>query len=209
MNSQEVFLCDHCFPRLRINNAPCPVCGVPQQYKTPCLSCLFKPPPFRRTLAPFLYAPPLSSAICELKYEKRIHFVREIALLWLQTLKGQFLTETENFSVCPVPLHHRRLLKRGFNQSHLLAYQIFGKRKVKDLLVRHRATIPQVALSRQERLRNVRGAFKVRPGAQVAGKKILLFDDIFTTGATLRECAKVLRNAGAAEVWVAVIARAE
>lgn len=206
LGSQDLLLCPRCRPHLKHNPSPCPLCGLPYQGETPCPACSLEAPPFSRTLAPFLYAPPLSLALRELKYKKRIHLVREIAPLWRETA-GEGLPA--DFLVCPVPLHRRRLLERGFNQSLLLARKIFGKKRVKELLVRHRATSPQAALPRKERLKNVKGAFRIRKGTEIAGRKILLFDDIFTTGATLRECAGVLLKAGAAEIRVAVVARAE
>ena len=188
-----------------MNQAPCPRCALPFQEDL-CPACRLDPPPFVETLAPFIYSPPLNKALQNLKYRNKIHLVREISKLWKRALPFQL---SPDLWVCPVPLHRRRLLKRGFNQSQLLATQIFGAQKVKELLIRERHTKPQVTLTYRERLKNVRGAFRAQNASFIRGKKILLFDDIFTTGATLKECARVLLKAGAEEVRVAVIARAE
>jgi len=112
--------------------------------------------------------------------------------------------------IIPVPLHPRRLRERGFNQSLLLARQV-GKRRSIPLnftaLHRTRQTQPQTQLSGAERRKNVRGAFEVRQAEVVGGKRILLVDDVFTTGATVQECASVLGEAGASEVHVLTLAR--
>ncbi len=115
----------------------------------------------------------------------------------------------ENLSwdlVVPVPLGRRRLRQRGFNQSALLARFAFGK--YTEVLERVRETRPQSELSEKERFRNIKNAFKVKAGKNLADKRILLVDDVLTTGATAEECARVLRAAGAREVTVAVLARA-
>jgi ComF family protein len=113
--------------------------------------------------------------------------------------------------LAPVPLHKKRLRQRGFNQALLLAAAIgqrFGIPLSCDNLVRVRYTRPQVELSAGERAANVAGAFALRRPAEAAGKSILLIDDVFTTGATLNECSRVLKEAGAASVTALTLARA-
>jgi ComF family protein len=110
----------------------------------------------------------------------------------------------------PVPLHPTRLRAREFNQSLLLADQLGRhlKRPVSaTVLVRVLATDPQTTLSRQERLRNLRQAFAVRNAEALAGRRVLLIDDVFTTGTTLNECAKTLRKGGALSVSALTLAR--
>ena len=112
--------------------------------------------------------------------------------------------------VCPVPLHPRRQRERGFNQSELLARSLaahFGAELAPHLLARVRDTAPQIDLPRAERQANVRGAFAVPKPEKAAGKSVLVVDDVFTTGATLRECARVLRRAGASRVLIFTLAR--
>jgi ComF family protein len=110
----------------------------------------------------------------------------------------------------PVPLHGSRLRQRGFNQALLLAQGVCGRFSVPlsfDNLYRTRHTRPQVELSGRERAENVRGAFAVARPGEVRDRKVLLIDDVFTTGATMNECAKVLKDAGAASVTVLTLAR--
>jgi ComF family protein len=112
--------------------------------------------------------------------------------------------------IIPVPLHPARLRTREFNQSLLLADQL-GRHLSRPVsatnLVRTAATEPQTALSRQARLRNLRNAFTIRRPHDLAGKRILLVDDVFTTGTTLNECAKALRKSGSGQVFALTLAR--
>jgi ComF family protein len=113
--------------------------------------------------------------------------------------------------IIPVPLHRERLRWRGFNQAVLLARPLARARGIPldvDALCRHRPTQPQAGLAAVARRPNMRGAFSVRRREAVAGRSILLVDDVYTTGATVNECARVLRGAGARRVDVLVLARA-
>ena len=110
--------------------------------------------------------------------------------------------------IVPVPLHPSRVAERGYNQSTLLADVLspaVGVPMVEEVLVRQKATLPQVTLGRLERQQNVRGAFACR--GDVAGQRIVLIDDVCTTGATLEACAAALRSRGAASVWGFTLAR--
>jgi ComF family protein len=114
-------------------------------------------------------------------------------------------------TIIPVPLHPSRKRERGFNQAYILAKVLSRRYDVPVLkggLDRIRPTPPQTG-KRRERIRNVRGAFQVRRPDRIHGRSILLVDDVFTTGATVNECAKVLMKAGAQVVWVYTLARAE
>jgi ComF family protein len=110
----------------------------------------------------------------------------------------------------PVPLHPSRLREREYNQSLLLADQLtrqFGIPLLYDNLVRVRATPPQTELTRAARLNNLRRSFAVLRPDEITGKRILLVDDVMTTGTTVNECAKALRKAGSADVYVGALAR--
>lgn len=114
--------------------------------------------------------------------------------------------------IIPVPLHAKRLRERGFNQSVLIARALFSHEKKRintSVLQRHRWTEPQATYGGKARRKNLRNAFSVRIPAQIKGKKILLIDDVFTTGTTVNECAGVLLKAGAAEVIVFTLARVD
>jgi ComF family protein len=116
----------------------------------------------------------------------------------------------------PVPLHASKLRQRGFNQSELIARAAVKSPALRGrplqlstaILERSRATESQTGLTRHQRRENMRGAFRIRDAEAVAGREILLVDDVFTTGTTVAECARVLRKAGAMRVWVATVARA-
>jgi ComF family protein len=115
-------------------------------------------------------------------------------------------------AIVPVPLHWTRLFQRRFNQSAALARALSQRTKIPvidDALLRVRATPPQVGLARNERAKNVHGAFSVEKGlrAKVKGKRIVLIDDVLTTGATANACARVLRRAGATRIDVLTLAR--
>jgi ComF family protein len=114
--------------------------------------------------------------------------------------------------LAPVPMHWWRRLGRGFNSPDVLAHVLARALRVpcaQGLLIRGRNTVPQMRLKPRMRFRNLRGALRVRAGEAVAGRRVLLVDDILTTGATCSEAAKVLKAAGATWVGVAVLARAE
>jgi ComF family protein len=116
--------------------------------------------------------------------------------------------------VIPVPLHRSKLRQRGFNQAELVAHLALKLSSARDRyllcsdgLERVRETQSQTGLTRHQRRENLRGAFRVKHPEQVSGREILLVDDVFTTGTTASECARILRRAGATRVWVATVAR--
>jgi ComF family protein len=118
---------------------------------------------------------------------------------------------TEYDVIMPVPLHVGRLRERGFNQSLLLARVIARKFPVEiDFMTLRRAvgTAPQTGLRKEDRAANVRGAFELGDRARVKGKKVLIIDDVYTTGSTVRECARILLKGGARSVGVLTLARA-
>jgi ComF family protein len=120
----------------------------------------------------------------------------------------------QNAIIVPVPLHGRKLRQRGFNQSELIsrvAVKLMpaeGRPQLSSgVLERSRETQSQIGLSRHQRRENMRGAFKIAKAEQIAGRVVLLIDDVFTTGTTVSECARVLRRSGACKVFVATVAR--
>ncbi len=127
---------------------------------------------------------------------------------WMALAGDDLLTGAD--MLVPVPLHRWRLFFRRYNQSAVLALALGRVRKVPawvDALIRIRATPPQGHLGRDARLGNVRGAFAVRSGLDVTGKRVVLIDDVVTTGATVGECAATLKRAGAAQVDILALAR--
>lgn len=205
----ESMICADCESQIQWIHSPlCPCCGVPFKGAGPdhlCSDCQQHPPPFRRARAVAFYEGPVLEAIHRLKYQRRMVYARPMKS-WLATALGQELAQTADLIV-PVPLHPRRVRSRGFNQALLLA-QAFPERPLaRDVLIRRRWTAPQVGLSGRARAENVRRAFAVTHPEAVAGKNILLIDDVYTTGATVRECARVLLKARANQVEVLTVAR--
>jgi ComF family protein len=183
-----------------------------------CRPCRLAPPAFEHAFAYGLYTGTMRSLLHLLKYEGLEPIANRLgALLAAQAqalagLPGEML-------VVPVPLFKARRRQRGFNQSELLAVALLRSLRqlrpewkgvlVRNVLTRRRATESQAGLSQSERRRNLRGAFFVSNAERVKGRHVLLVDDIYTTGATARACAQVLRRAGAASVTVATAARAQ
>ena len=185
-----------------------------------CLACVAHPPAFDHAVAALAYDAQSRPMILSLKHGGRRDGL-PIFVLWLyQTLQrahaqreseGADLTPIFDF-IIPVPLHYWRLVRRGYNQAGLLAQGLARKleRPVRyDLLSRARRTQSQEGKSASARLRNMQGAFKVPRQAKtrLAGARILLVDDVFTTGATLEACARTLKRAGAKEVHCIALAR--
>ena len=146
--------------------------------------------------------------ILSLKFSEKTEWVVPLATMLRQAMTAVRLSEQIDMLV-PVPLHWRRRIKRGFNQSHLLAKRVkLPQIPVSTDLVRVRHTTQQWYLNAAQRRRNVKGAFAVRKGHLFAGKTVALVDDITTSGATLTECAKALKLAGAIKVISVVLATA-
>lgn len=169
-----------------------------------CGSCRESPPPFDAAVSGGEYGGPYRDLLHTFKFNQRPDLARYIAGLMMETIS---LPDVE--VIMAVPLHPRRLRARGYNQSLLMAREmgrISGIPLSIDDLARVKATRPQFELKHDEREENVRGAFRVTRPAAVEGKRILLIDDVYTTGSTVRECAKVLKKAGAEAVFVATAA---
>jgi ComF family protein len=203
-------ICPQCASQIEWVASPlCLSCGVVFAAKDGgdrlCGECTTDPPPFARARAAALYDGPVAAAVKRFKFGRRMTYL-PLMQSWLQAHPCLELAAAADL-VAPVPLHPRRLKARGFNQAWLLAQAFPEAPLAREALVRRRHTVPQVGLNPKERLDNVRGAFAVPDPALVKGKKILLVDDLYTTGATVKECARVLRRAGARRVEVLTVAR--
>ena len=183
-----------------------------------CRSCRLAPPPFERAVSYGPYQDRMKAAIHALKYD-RLHGAAKRLGRMLAAAIAQLADEAPGeMLVVPVPLHRTKHSERGFNQARSLAASalaVLGKtypewrlKLASTTLMRLRATQSQAGLTPRQRRLNVRRAFTVSDPSAVAGKHVLLIDDIFTTGATARAAAKTLIDAGAASVWVATLARA-
>jgi len=175
-----------------------------------CRACYGYPSGLNGLLSYGSYEEPLRSCIHELKYDGNVRLAEPLGLLLAETF-GRFSMVTD--AIIPVPLHHDRQQQRGYNHAQLLAEVCARQSRVpyhEHMLVRHRATLPQVGLSVQERYQNIAEAFLCTPSyatGALVGRNIVIIDDVATTGATLEACAAPLFAARAKEVRGLVLAR--
>jgi ComF family protein len=206
-------ICASCWPRIDFIRAPlCDRLGLPLPFDLdgPMISAAAAadPPDYDRARAVARFDGIMRELVHDLKFRDR-HDGRRLFARWLAEAGGELLADAD--MVVPVPLTRGRLASRRFNQSAILAQAVAaraGLRYVPTALVRTRNTRPQVGLSRQQRRDNVAGAYAVAPGSRsaLAGAKIVVIDDVITTGATVRACARPLKRAGAARVDVLALA---
>jgi ComF family protein len=202
------FICPSCLKSLpRITPPLCPRCGLPQSNAKLCPGCAGWQAAIDGIRSPFRFDGVVRQAIHELKYKN----LRAIAGLFARLLNDYLTTNPlPGEVVVPVPLHHKRLRERGYNQSQLLARELAKLNKlplVDDCLVREYHSPPQArTASVEERRRNVAHAFSCRH-QRLKGKQVLLIDDVSTSGATLDACARALKEDGASSVWGLVLAR--
>jgi ComF family protein len=216
-SARGVDLCAPCAADLPWNTACCARCGLPLSHVEPlCGRCLKVLPEFDRALCAFRYEWPLDALTTRFKFSADLAAGRVLSGALAQYLEESTLEECAHSTalgapqwMIPVPLHSDRLRTRGFNQALELARPLsraLGIPLLPQGLRRLRATPPQTGLNALHRRRNVRGAFVA--AADVRDRHIALIDDVITTAATVRECAKVLKRAGAASVQVWALARA-
>jgi ComF family protein len=179
----------------------CPRCGRPQASGIVCASCWQRPTEIDGIRSPFRFDEVIRKAIHELKYRNLRAISPRLAELLADYLEKNPLPGD---ALVGVPLHPRRLRERGYNQSDLVAEELgkhIGLPVIEDCLVRVKQAQPQVkAVDVEERRRNVADAFVCRDES-VSGKRIILIDDVCTSGATLESCAAALKNKGATSVW--------
>lgn len=216
------FLCPACSGRfIPVESPMCSQCGFMFKSREGedhrCGECLESPRYFGMARAFGVYDQSLMATIHSFKYKKKTQLARPLGRLLLLALLTYW--EGEMFDVViPVPLHVNKLRERGFNQAFLLVKnwnRIAGRSSVelpfidvdRHILLRHKRTLPQTGLKKKERRLNLRGSFSVSDQAKIIRKRILLVDDVYTTGATANECAKTLLAGGAARVDILTLAR--
>lgn len=225
VNISRLPVCEECLSAMRpIAGGVCSICGErlvsPYAFsgehgESRCGLCRRMEPAFTRAAAYGSYDGGLRELIHLLKYEQVRPAANVLGRMLAEVIAGLEPSFGEGeVVVVPVPLHARKLRQRGFNQSELIAQaalklrQADGKLAMNaQVLERQRATQSQIGLTRHQRRENMRGAFVVAKPDEVAGREVLLVGDVLTTGTTVSECARVLRRAGAAKVWVATVAR--
>src|SRR5213596_1869834 len=209
------YLCDQCEAKaVRISAPFCEKCSEPfdGSIKGPftCANCAHRTIYFEAAVAAYRGRGIVRQIIHEFKYGRQIH-LRHLVARWLHAaLDDERLSGSRFDIIVPVPLHATRLRERGFNQASLLAALLSAQTSIssKPLLERIRYTTTQTALDRSKRMENLHNAFRLRKNADVRGLRVLLVDDVLTTGSTLNECARILKRASAFSVHAATTARA-
>jgi ComF family protein len=212
-------LCSECWVDAKFITAPhCSVCGVPFSFDlgadAVCGACSRARPLFDRARAVLRYDDLGRRLVIGFKHGDRTHGAPTFGR-WLARAGAALIADAD--IAAPVPLHRLRLMRRRFNQSAMLAQAICRSaagrdlRFAPDLLLRRRHTPSQAGLNAAQRRRNVRNAFNVNPrrSGDIDGRRVLLVDDVFTTGATVSACARVLRRAGASAVEILTLARVD
>jgi ComF family protein len=207
-------LCPECWKKTRFLAAPvCACCGLPFEADpgpgAVCGECARESPPFARARAAFVYDEKSRGMILAFKHGDRTELAPAFGR-WLQRAGAEVIADAQ--LIVPVPLHWTRLFARRYNQAALMAHELArlaGVPAATDVLVRRRRTPSQGKMGRTMRRRNLAGAFAVPEGrrAALAGRRVLLVDDVLTTGATANACARALLAAGAGAVDVLTLAR--
>ncbi len=210
------YLCQDCLSLIEVTSYRyCPFCAsenitylgttCPLHSKTKQLDGLYAAAPFKNKIVQE------TIRLCKYSPAKELSFSLSFLIISHFKLLNKHSLSFSGFVLCPVPLHDKKLRQRGFNLTEEVARHLSGYLglPVKNLLLKKKNTLPQTKFNKKQRAENVSGAFAANPMLQdsIAGKKILLVDDVFTTGATLEECAKVLKQNNAREVWGVVAAR--
>ena len=202
-------VCNTCVARFAQPVPRCATCALPvpagvQQ----CGACLKEPPPLDACLAAVAYDWPWADCVTQFKFGAQPGWAGALATVMRSTPWVEPALEQADL-VVPMPLARERLAERGYNQALLLARHLAPDKTDATLLLRTRHTAAQSALTRAERLRNVQGAFAVEPlrAHELRGRRVVLVDDVMTTGASLRAAASALRLAGAAHITALVFAR--
>lgn len=205
----NAILCAECIEKIDlIGKTYCHTCGTPYEgYE--CKECRDRTYAFEFARAAGVFDGPLREAIHKLKYGGYIMIADPLAEIMVRCLPDTTLIGKVDL-VVPIPIHRSRIPERGFNQAEELARRFcnrVGLPIATDVLIKKKKTRHQVNLSMDERGINLQGAFAVKNAAKLAGKRVLLIDDVFTTGATLNEAATTLRESGAKQVYAYTLAR--
>jgi ComF family protein len=212
-HSRQLF-CPDCNEKIKfITGNLCPVCGtIFPDSPAPshlCGNCLENKTYFSCARAVVSYETIILHAIHQFKYGNNIS-VGALLASFMADFSFPDVDFTDYSLIIPVPLHIKRLRQRGFNQSLILAKALTKKWQIPvnfSLLKRHKFTETQTGMNKTERKQNIKGAFEVRDKKNIADKNVILIDDVYTTGATINECAKTMIKAGAQKVTVLTLAR--
>lgn len=201
-------LCDPCLNTLPWNTHACYLCGLPLHERTLCGNCLTQAPAFTSTTALFRYEQPIINFITQLKFNQRLLYANFFGKLF-----KNHITKTRDFDslpqcIIPIPLHNKRLRKRGFNQALEIARPIANGLSIPiifDCCQRIKNTQSQSKLPAKKRRKNIHNAFELcKP---INAKHVAIFDDVVTTGNTVRELSKLLHKSGVEEIEIWCCAR--
>lgn len=213
--SSEDSLCADCFDQIKFITAPyCRHCGRPlvghkdDVQGLCCVECLGRKSPFRLCRSAIEYDDYSKKIILDFKFADHLEN-RKLLARWLY-MAGRDIFDLGADLIIPVPLHFTRLIKRKYNQSAILANELALISHIDvdcRVLKKIRYTLPQVQCNGKQRVTNIKNAFDISKPEKIKGKRIILIDDVYTTGSTLKECAKVLLKAGAKSVDTLTVAR--
>lgn len=209
-DSEDVGLCNACLNSLPWHNTPqCPQCGLSTQIvHATCSRCLSSPPDFDATHALFSYNFPIDRMLQHYKYKNSLHLADTFASLLHRKRFSKYSTQNHIDLIIPMPMHPARLKERGFNQALEIAKLLSKDMQIKldyTSCQRSKYTPPQASLPLKERVKNIHGVFHCQQNLQ--GLKIAIVDDVMTTGASLNEVSKTLKQAGSDHVECWAIAR--
>lgn len=214
INHDSLGLCASCWKKIDFHSEPaCQICSQPFEYEgnNLCTLCLEKRPFYYKAYSVFKFNENSKELIHKFKYKDKTHFTPYFADLMVKTAAEAF--KDADF-IISVPLHRLKLLKRLYNQASLLARRISKLTDIEyipNLLKRIKYTIPQSGLSKKEREKNVKNAFKIdlkrAKGINLTNKNVILIDDVMTTGATINACTSELLKAGCAKVSIITLAK--
>lgn len=210
----KLHICTDCYAALPLLSSPlCSICGIPMEGSGtdhPCSRCISSPPPYTAARAALRYEASCRDLIHAFKYTQKTYLRRPLGLL-TASLLSRFAAEQRPDLLIPVPLHTSRLRTRGFNQAVLLGEVLSQQWHIpllRQAIRRIHPTLSQMELTREQRLINLDGAFAISDTYAVAGRRVMLVDDVFTTGSTLSGCAQVLKQSGCDEVSAVTVAHA-
>ena len=201
-------ICPDCLKELPLNNGiTCPVCGRKNNVKEICIECKAIPPVFKAAFSPLVYEGRTTLLIS--KFKNGAAYLKD----YFADLISEKIVRLPKIDwIVYVPMTEKAIKKRGYNQAELLAKALSEKSDIPlllDAVIKIKDTHEQKSLSRKERMKNLSGCFKVEKRAEIKGKKVLLIDDILTTGATSDSIGKKLLDAGASYVYLATVASVE
>ncbi len=213
---EETYLCATCSQKIEPLKAPtCIRCAHPippyRSQRSTCSQCRLERPYYDQGFALVPYQEPIKDIFHQVKFQKKLWLLK----IFFDRLQATTFPQIENYEmIVPVPLDSKRERERNFNQALVIAQMLKRSNQknapqILNIIQKKKKTLPQSQLKRDERLNNLEGAFSIKKNGMVRGKQVLLVDDIVTTGSTINECAKVLKENGAERVDFFAVARSQ